>query len=302
MSNAAKLGSKIDLWMMDRANLIVIGHDTDDGPEHELYRHDVRDPVDPALTASIRKHGVMQPIRARRCKADPSKAEVIMGRSRCKGVDDITDVAIKIPVMLWPAGATVAEIIGAANAENHIRKTESVIATADHAFAQLRAEGGAEAKGAINSVAVDLGITPARVRSLLKLREAADVVAALKSGAIKGEAALALATLPDEQRAVELAAAIEGKATLVEVRDNVVKARAKATGKTTAPRKATADTMEVERDAARNVVKDIAHDTETMRVKLCTALGVEHATLADAVTAAVDALGAARAYIESEAG
>lgn len=266
MSSAAKLGAKSDLWIMDRKDLIVIGHDTDDGPEHELYRADVRDPVDESLAPSIRKHGVIQPIRARRCKSDSSRAEVIVGRSRVRAVEAIAKdggPSIKIPVMLWPAGATLAEIVGVANAENHVRKTESILVTADHAHAQLRAEGGAEVKGAINSVAVDLGISPARVRSLLKLREAPDVIAALKASAIKGEVALTLATLPDEQRAVELAIAIEGKSTIVEVRENVAKVKAKAAGR--APKVSASDAM---------------------RDRLAAALGREYLTLADAVDAA----------------
>jgi ParB-like chromosome segregation protein Spo0J len=226
--------SRGDLWFFpptkptkDLGGLIIIGLDTKDvRGSHRLWREDCREAAPEGLVASIRKHGVLQPIRARKIeKNDNDRAEVVVGRDRTKAARVIAGegVSIKIPVMLFSHDATDEEIIGAANAENYQRKTENLRHQSEHLFMQATAAGHPANPDALPMVATSTGVSTQRLKTMFAFRANKALVAAYDAGTIKGEVALALVSLPDEQLAKELAriAADPTAGTVAEVRERV---------------------------------------------------------------------------------
>lgn len=218
--------------------LIIIGHDL--GPDgtkavngsHELWRADADLPPPKNLVDSIRKHGVLAPGRAR--KIDENTAEVVLGRDRTKAcrILKAEGMEITMPMLVWPKGSSIGEIIGAINAENFARKTESVISQAEHVWMQLKAEGyfDGNVDDALKATSISTGMSTQRLRQLLTFREDQALVKAVqksemgKEGGLRGEAALALATIEDPiKRGKELEHIIAHPehATVVEVRERV---------------------------------------------------------------------------------
>ncbi len=186
-----------------KEHLLIIGYDTKDGPEHALWRADVGAAPKDDLVASVTKHGVITPIRAQ--KINETQAMVVVGRDRVKAarVAEKNGVDIKIPVLLYPPTATIKEIIGVANAENYARKTESLLAQAEHLHKQMVAEGlndGVDELTCAKAVAASTGLSVQRIRNIIDFRNDDSLVRAVKGEKIAGETALALATIKDEAK------------------------------------------------------------------------------------------------------
>ncbi len=222
--------------------LLIVGLDTEHvAGEHPLWRADVKSTPDAAFVASVRKHGIIQPIRARKTsKDDNDMPEVVVGRERTKAarIIEAEGTSILVPCLLWSMGTPDAEIIGVANAENFQRKVESAVLQAEHVHMQLRALGfydGAEEIDCLKNVSVSTGMSVQRLRNLLAFRGDGRLVAAVTAGQVGAEAALALATLEPEDRAAQLEVimADPSTGTVVEVRERVayIKAAAKASVK-----------------------------------------------------------------------
>ncbi len=227
-----------------KGGLVIVGLDTKDvAGSHGLWRADAQDPAPQYLIDSIRKHGVLQPGKAR--KIDEDVAEVVMGRDRtkaCRWLIENEGLDIKMPMLVWPKHATLAEMIGSANAENSARKNESLIAQAEGVYAQLKAEGygNGSDEDAIKAVSVSTGRSAQRILNLLAFRADSALVKAYEKGTVKGEALMAIATLDDpDARAKELERVIKdpSSATIIEVRERVSykKAEAKAAKAASAP-------------------------------------------------------------------
>lgn len=223
-----------EMFLLPPRKCIIIGKDTPHKQDHELWRADVKNPPPDYLINSIRKHGVLQPIRARKIEGNFDEVEVVMGRDRVKSARVVEDGGqpVLVPVILYRAGTPISEIIGAANAENFARKTESLISQAEHVWMQLRAEGyfdGADEAECIKNVSVSTGFSAQRIKNLLAFREDDKLVKAVKlgldgkEGGIKGEAAYSLAQLPaGPEREAEFKKVLANpNATVVEVRENV---------------------------------------------------------------------------------
>jgi hypothetical protein len=221
-----------------RGGLIIYGLDTKHGiGEHELVRADVRNPAPQYLIDSIRKQGVVTPIRARKlAKDDFENAAVVVGRDRvksCRWLWENEGLHILVPTLLFPYNTPANEIIGIANAENFARKTESLIAQAQHLFIQLRAEGFGDGRDeeALRAVQATTGVSIQRINTLLAFRGDDKLIKLVKAqeegkkGGLKGEVALAIATLPEEERAEEIKNALSGKVTVAQVRESVARTK-----------------------------------------------------------------------------
>lgn len=228
---------------IDAERILIVGHDTTDGAEHPLWRHDAADAADPVMVNSLRKRGQIQPIRVRKltdeeaaqhpgfvCAAGAGRKRVKAGR--VVGLE--RGKPFLIDAIVLPAGSKAADLIGTANAENYIRVTESLASKVEHMFLQFVAEGADEA--AIQSVATDFGVTALHVRQCLALREDDSVMNANAAGQITDTAALALASVPTAARAEKLAAVVAnpeiGKADTIREIANREKAVARQMKKT----------------------------------------------------------------------
>lgn len=74
-------GTKQSRNFADPNDLVIIGHDTDDGPSHRLYDQRNKLPVNEALARSIGKHGVMEKVKVRK---DGTDLIVVSGRQRVR--------------------------------------------------------------------------------------------------------------------------------------------------------------------------------------------------------------------------
>ncbi len=246
MGGHALSHKRAEHFLIPPSKLIVIGYDTKHVQgEHPLWRADCKHEPEPAFVDSCRKHGIIQPIRARKLpksdaidsdhlKLDEGEyAEVVVGRERVKAARKIEaeGQTILVPTMLWPAGTPLADIIGVANSENYHRKTESLESIVEHVHMQLKAEGyfdGAPESDALKAVGVSTGFSVQRIRNYLAFREDERLVRAVRSGKLRGEAALAIATLPEDKRAEQIEAAIANPdtGTIEQVRERVRYAKA----------------------------------------------------------------------------
>ena len=79
MSKQALNGRRLNAFGMDPMDLTVIGHDTEDGPDHPLYDERVKLPIDDAMVMNIASLGVREPIIVRK---NGDAVEVVDGRRR----------------------------------------------------------------------------------------------------------------------------------------------------------------------------------------------------------------------------
>ncbi len=224
--NSAFIHGKIEGFKFPPHKLVIIGHDT---PHvrggHELWRADCKDPPPSSLVDSIRKHRVLQPGKCR--KIDEETAEVVMGRDRTKACRVLVDSGMDIymPMIVYPKNTPIADIIGGANAENFARKTEKLTAQIEHLHMQLLAEGYEDGKevDAVKAVAVSTGVSIQRIRIMMAFRGDAALVRAVDDDKLHGEAALAIATLPEGQRQeeIDLCIARPDLATIAQVRERI---------------------------------------------------------------------------------
>lgn len=229
MANKAFVHSSLEGFKFPPNDLVIVGHDTDDGSEHDYYRADCNDPVSESLYESVKAVGIIRPIRV--VKIDERKAYVGVGRSVTKVARRLEKEGheIVVPALVYPKGTTMAEIMRTANAENHVRKIESLKATIEHVFMSVRSLGGDSS--AMKKTAIDFAIPVPKVKLLLAMREHTEIVTAVDSGALGQEKAFAIISLPQSERAAEFKRALENpQQTYAEVRErsNRIKQAAKA--------------------------------------------------------------------------
>src|SRR5271154_3135578 len=75
---AAKRGTSF--WY-DPDKLVIIGLDTDDGPEHKLYDASIRKPLNETTVKNYMVHGVLQDVT---CRKNGNRLEVVLGRDRIR--------------------------------------------------------------------------------------------------------------------------------------------------------------------------------------------------------------------------
>lgn len=230
MANKAFVHGSLEGFKFPPNDLVIVGHDTPDGDEHDFYRADCNDPVSESLYESVKAVGIIRPIRV--VKIDERRAYVGVGRSVTKVARRLEKEghAILVPALVYPKGTTMAEIMRTANAENHVRKTETLKVTIEHVFMSVRTLGGDAS--AMKKTAIDFGMPLPKVKQLLAMREHPEIVAAVDTAALGQEKAFAIISLPQQERAAEFKRALENpQQTYAEVRErtNRIKQAAKAT-------------------------------------------------------------------------
>ncbi len=160
-------------------------------PEREAHRR---------LVASIKAHGLLEPLVVRPTEDDPKLFRVIAGGRRLAALREVYKESKsdpKIPCQLREVDDVMANALSLA--ENFIRKAMHPLDEAE-AFADLARE---EAKG-VEAVAAEFGVSQGYVRQRMKLATLADVVkVAYRQGGIDTATAEAFAAVP-EQKHVEV--------------------------------------------------------------------------------------------------
>lgn len=196
-------------WWMTPEEIVIIGLDTKDGPEHPLYHARIHLVVEEWMIANIDAHGIIQPVRVRK---NGGLAEVVAGRQRVKAARLVNELRRKrdgrkaIPVLVPVVKADGDDKLLAAQSytENAVRTDDDVVEEAKN-MARLKQQGYTE-----KEVAVHFGCSHSVVLKRLGLLElAAPVIKAVQSGKIAPTMALGLKGLSHDKQKEKLGAMIE---------------------------------------------------------------------------------------------
>jgi ParB family transcriptional regulator, chromosome partitioning protein len=158
-------------------------------PERDAHRR---------LVASIRAHGLLQPLVVRPDEGDSGGYRVTAGNRRLAALREIHRNDGKEPRVPCVIRAVPDEDAADAQAlaENFAREPMHPLDEAQ-AFAKLAREDGQ----GVDAIAADFGVTPAYVRQRMKLAMLTDVVqAAYRNGSIDTSTAEAFAAVPPERQ------------------------------------------------------------------------------------------------------
>ena len=157
-------------------------------PERDAHRRPV---------ASVRAHGLLQPLIVRPDDATPGSYRVTAGNRRLAALREVhKGDDPRVPCIIRPdEGDDAARAV--VLAENFAREPMHPLDEAT-TFAKLAKEDGRDAE----AIAADFGVTPAYVRQRMKLASLADVAqAAYRAGGIDTATAEAFAAVPTERPA-----------------------------------------------------------------------------------------------------
>lgn len=179
--------------LYDPDQLIIVGLDTNDGPEHPLYDERIHLPISQGMVANIRYRGVLIPVKY---VLDGDKAYVVDGRRRvihARLAKQLQLAAgeepVKVPAIQTRASG--ADLFGISIAANRMRVDDNVLTNARNAE-RLIAMGKS-----VEEIALDFDVSDQAVRNWLAcLKLGGSALEALKSGEITATAALDLAALP----------------------------------------------------------------------------------------------------------
>lgn len=178
---------------------VVVGLDTDDGPEHPLWDKRIRLPIDPGMVASVKEVGVIQPIRV---AVEGDRYYVVAGRQRVRSARVAVEQGVEVLInAIAEKMGDVERHAGIATIENAIRRDDSILDKAAEAQRALDREVP------IARVAMRFGVTVTTIQSWISLLGlAAPVKDAIEQDRISPTAAARLASLPkaDQKAALDL--------------------------------------------------------------------------------------------------
>lgn len=254
-------GKRMNAFSMDPNELIIVGLDTGDGPEHPLFDERVHMPLDEGLVRNIKAFGVLQAITVRK---NGDRVEVVAGRQRVRAAREASRRNVEegmepIKVPCFVRRGKDPSMLGVIISENENRQNDDPVTRAQKA-SRLMDYGQTE-----EDVAVAFGITPQAVKRLLSLLDLDDKVQTMVSKRkLSYSAAITLVDVPrDEQlgRAKELA---ESGASVEEAKRQQRIRKAKKNGKappaTDKPMRGRAVSVKVLRKIADN--EEFMNDVE----------------------------------------
>lgn len=213
---AALDGTRLNAFAMDPNDLVVVGHDTQDGPEHPLYDERVKLPLDEAMVLNIQALGVIESVTVRKNGPVP---EVVAGRRRVLHAREASkrNLAKGEPAILVPTRVLRAEdshAFAIAIAENELRRGDDPITRARKA-ARLMRMGMAE-----KDLSIVFGITTQQVRNLLSILDLdPKVQKVIELGKLPFTAAIQLTDLTREDQVAKMQEMLEsGAVGVVEAR------------------------------------------------------------------------------------
>jgi ParB family transcriptional regulator, chromosome partitioning protein len=198
----AKKGKKV--YYFDPSRVVIIGLDTDHGPEHPLWDRRAFDALDEGLVKNILQRGVRTPIKYR---VVDGQVQVVDGRQRVKHAREAVRRQIEagvpelelIRVSGIPEHGTDADMVAVKRASNLSRPDELLDKAKD--ALRLLQYGRDEVE-----IAIDLKVDVATIRGYVALVDAdTALLNAISEGRISPTAALRLAKLShrDQREALE---------------------------------------------------------------------------------------------------
>lgn len=176
----------------DPDEVVIIGLDTKDGPEHPLYDLRINRPLDDNRVKNFQVYGVIKPIRVRK---NGDKIEVVDGRGRVRYARAVKalqvaagEETIRVPGLMTKADD--AHLFGISRAAN-LHDADGPMLNAKNAQKLLDMGKG------VPEVATTFGVTEQTIRNWTLLLDAApEVIEAMVRDEISATAAGAIAALP----------------------------------------------------------------------------------------------------------
>jgi ParB family chromosome partitioning protein len=195
------MSKKAELKMIDPDDLVIVGLDTNDGPDHELYDERALEPLDEALVKNVSVYGVLQPVTVRE---QGGQLFVVDGRQRVRAARSARnqqskagEFEIRVPYTTHGAeGADRQQLTGIMVSANEQRRADEVLVKAAKA-ARMKALGAS-----LDEVAIAFGRSTVTIRNWLSLLEADDAVLdAVRDGTCAVSAANEIVKYPKEEQA-----------------------------------------------------------------------------------------------------
>ena len=168
MAKQALEGSRLNAFGMDPADLIIVGLDTEDGPEHPLYDERIKLKLDESLVRNIMCYGVIEPVTV--TKSPDGKPLVVAGRQRVRCAREANSrLAVEgkeeiiVPVMV--RRGEQSSMFGVMLSENENRQDDMPLVKARKA-AKFMSMGRTEAEACIA-----FGVSKQSMSAWLKLLE-----------------------------------------------------------------------------------------------------------------------------------
>lgn len=227
---------RLNAFALDPNQCVIVGLDTDDGPEHPLYDEDrlkELEELDEAMVRNIQAHGVIQPITVRK---NGDRPEVVAGRRRvvhareaARRQAEAGEETVRIPATVKRGDD--GHVLGLSRSENAIRRGDTALSKAKQT-ARLLDFGKTE-----EDAAVYFGVTVQTINAWLKLLDTApEVQKAVQAGKLGATAAAKLSSLSRAEQKAKLAEMqAEGKPTTQKATVAAKQARGKTA--TSAPKK-----------------------------------------------------------------
>lgn len=187
----------------------IIGLDTKDGPDHELYDERIDLPVDESMVLNIMAIGVKEPIVLR--KGPEGRVEVVDGRSRLRAAREANKRLKKLgEEPLYVAGVFESgdevHLQGVMISLNEIRRDDNTVVKATKCLRLLGRNGND-----IKAAAERFGVTTAAIKNWIKIGELTPKVkAAVAKGDISASAAAELHGLEKEEQVAKLEKLLAG--------------------------------------------------------------------------------------------
>lgn len=202
MAKAALDASRINAFSIDPHTVIIVGLDTDDGPEHPLYDERARLPVSESMVRNMLVHGWTH--GAIELRKDGSAVQVIVGRQRVKAAREASVRLTKegkepLFVRAFVRGLDGADALGVMISENENRTDDSPWARAEKCKRYL--DMGRSVADAANV----FGVQAQTITQWMRFQDlATPVQKAIRSGRVSFNAALELADMPRDDQAAAL--------------------------------------------------------------------------------------------------
>lgn len=225
-------GKRETLFRVDPATLTIVGIDTDDGSEHQLWDERINLPIDESMVLNIMALGVREPVVVVvQGKGDKRVAAVVDGRQRVRHAREANlrlakrgEPTLQIPVIAEKGMSDQEQTLLSASL-NEQRQDDPVMTKAAKA-ARMKARGSS-----FQEIALAFGVTDQTVGLWLNINSLTDTVKkAISDGRLTPTAAGQLAGLTPEEQKTALAelleeAAASGKKPTVENAKDKVKAK-----------------------------------------------------------------------------
>lgn len=274
---------RTNAFYFDPDKLVIIGLDTDDGPEHHLHDSRIGLPLDEGMIRSIMAHGVKVPIIV--AKID-DKPHVVDGRQRVRHAREANrrlvaagEPAVRVPAMDEKGNERQQQLL--AIGLNEQRRADDVLVKAEKAR-RLRDRGFDDAE-----IGIAFGISTQAARQWLDVDSLAEPVKArISSGEVSATAARQVAGLdPTRQAEIIEGAVASGQTTVTEVKAAAKRAKGETVKKAPGKR------------ALRKMVEQAGPENATHPVVLGLRFALGDVTLAD-----IEAAGWSREGWQDEGG